>query len=106
MDSWCENLIISIYCRFAVSRIMPVADPGFSLGVGGGGGGAPPKVGVPTYFFAENCMKMNEFGPGGRRIPGAPPFIRQCVMLYFLFDLQRHTLSTEWPYCISGKKFE
>ena len=26
--------------------------------------GAPtPKVGVLTYFFAENCMKMKEFGP-------------------------------------------
>ena len=34
-----------------------------------------PKVGVLTYyfafFFAENCMKMKEFGPQGG-VPGAP----------------------------------
>ena len=31
------------------------------------GGGAPtPKVGVLAYFFAENCMKIKEFGPPGR----------------------------------------
>ena len=35
--------------------------------------GAPnPKVGVLTYFFAENCMKMKEFGPRGRASPGSP----------------------------------
>ena len=36
-----------------------VADPGFAWG--------PPtsKVGVLTYFLAENCMEMKEFGPGG-----------------------------------------
>ena len=33
-------------------------------------GGATPKVGVPI-LFAENCMKMKEFGPWGH-IPGAP----------------------------------
>ena len=27
-------------------------------------GGAPvPKLGLFSYFFAENCMKMKEFGP-------------------------------------------
>ena len=40
-----------------------VADPGFP------GGGATPEGGAPTYyfaiFFAENCMKMKEFGPRG-----------------------------------------
>ena len=30
-----------------------------------------PKVCVLTYFFAENCMKMKEFGPPWGRIPGA-----------------------------------
>ena len=31
-----------------------------------------------SFFFAENCMKMKEFGPrGGARIPGAPPWVRQ-----------------------------
>ena len=50
-----------------------VADPGFSPG-----GGAPtPKSAIIFQFFAENCMKMKEFGPpgggGGGRVPGAPP---------------------------------
>ena len=48
-----------------------VADPGFSPG------GAPtPKNAIIFQFFAENCMKMKEFGPpggGGARVPGAPP---------------------------------
>ena len=30
-----------------------------------------PKVGVLTYFLAENCMKIKEFGPGGASL--APP---------------------------------
>ena len=52
----------------------PVADPGFSPG------GAPtPKIAIIFHIFAENCMKMKEFGsPGGARVPGAPPWIRQC----------------------------
>ena len=38
-------------------------------------GGAPtPKRTIIFHFFAENCMKMKEFGPrGSARIPGAPP---------------------------------
>ena len=46
-----------------------MADPGFSPG-----GGAPtPKSAIIFQFFAENCMKMKEFGPpGGARVPGAP----------------------------------
>ena len=37
-----------------------VADPGFSPGV------APtPKIAVIFYIFAENYMKMKEFGPPG-----------------------------------------
>ena len=44
-----------------------MADPGFSPG------GAPtPKSAIIFQFFAENCMKMKEFGPGGARVPGAP----------------------------------
>ena len=45
-------------------------------------GGAPtPKSAIIFQFFAENCMKMKEFGPpgGGARVPGAPPWIRQCI---------------------------
>ena len=45
-----------------------------------GGGGAPtPKIAIIFHIFAENCMKMKEFGPlGGVCIPGTPPWIRQC----------------------------
>ena len=45
-----------------------VADPGFSPG------GAPTSKNALIFqFFAENCMKMKEFGPpGGARVPGAP----------------------------------
>ena len=45
-------------------------------------GGAPtPKSAIIFQFFAENCMKMKEFGPpGGARVPGAPPWIRQWLM--------------------------
>ena len=55
-------------------RYSSVADPGFSPG------GAPtPEIAIIFHIFAENCMKMKEFGPpGGARVPGAPPWIRQC----------------------------
>ena len=51
----------------------PVADPGFSPG------GAPtPKIAIIFHIFAENCMKMKEFGPpGGGARPWRPPWIRQ-----------------------------
>ena len=44
--------------------------------------GAPtPKFGLFCKFFAETCMKMKEFGPRrGAHVPGAPPWIRQCVI--------------------------
>ena len=45
-----------------------VADPGFSPG------GAPtPKSAIIFQFFAENCMKMKEFGPPGGGRPWRPP---------------------------------
>ena len=49
-------------------------------------GGAPtPRSAIIFQFFAENCMKMKEFGPpGGARVPGAPPWIRQCDYFYIL----------------------
>ena len=36
--------------------------------------GAPtPKLGVLTYYFAKNCIKIKEFGPrGGTCTPGTP----------------------------------
>ena len=38
-------------------------------------GGAPtPKILLFCRYFAENCMKMKEFGPPGACVPGAPPF--------------------------------
>ena len=50
-----------------------VADPGFSPG------GAPtPKIAIIFRIFAENCMKMKEFGSPGGRASLAPPWIRQC----------------------------
>ena len=45
-----------------------MADPGFSPG------GAPtPKIAIIFQIFAENCMKMKEFGPPGGRASLAPP---------------------------------
>ena len=45
-----------------------VADPGFSPG------GAPtPKIAIIFHIFAENCMKMKEFGPPGGRASLASP---------------------------------
>ena len=44
------------------------------------GGGAPtPKIAIIFHIFAENCMKMKEFGPpgGGGARPWRPPWIRQ-----------------------------
>ena len=51
-------------------------------------GGAPtPKIAIIFQIFAKNCMKMKEFGPpGGARVPGAPPWIRQCIGFEFAFD--------------------
>ena len=40
-------------------------------------GGAPtPKSAIIFNFFAENCMKMKEFGPPGGARPWHPPWIR------------------------------
>ena len=48
-----------------------MADPGLTQG------GAPtPKIAIIFQFFAENCMKMKEFGWGGRPWrPLDPPMI-------------------------------
>ena len=59
-------IILCIYVRFTNPSVCN------NIIVSGGSRiflrGAPtPKVGVLTYFLAENCMKMQEFGP-----PGAP----------------------------------
>ena len=36
-------------------------------------GAQTPNLELLCKFFAENCMKMKEFGPPGGRIPGDPP---------------------------------
>ena len=37
-------------------------------------GGAPtPKIAIIFHIFAENCMKMKEFGPPGGAHPWRPP---------------------------------
>ena len=47
-------------------------------------GGAPtPKSAIIFQFFAENCMKMKEFGPPGGgarpwRPPLDPPMVTVC----------------------------
>ena len=44
--------------------VLPVKCSGGS-GIFPRGGGVPtPKLGLFSNFFAENCMKMKEFGPG------------------------------------------
>ena len=65
--------IISRYVDYGVLLYRSVADPGFSRG------GAPtPKIAIIFHIFAENCMKMKEFGPPGGGRPWRPPWIRQC----------------------------
>ena len=61
--------------RWASGGGVAVADPGFSPG-----GASTPKIAIIFHIFAENCMKMKEFGPpGGGARPWRPPWIRQCV---------------------------
>ena len=45
--------------------------------------GAPtPKMGLFFQLFAENCMKMKEFGPPGGRASLAPPLDPPMVSFY------------------------
>ena len=63
----CMLIRIILYATL-LDLCLSVADPGFSPG------GVPtPKIAIIFHIFAENCMKMKEFGPpGGARVPGAP----------------------------------
>ena len=64
-------------CVCARVHSLSVADPGFSPG---GGGALTPKIAIIFHIFAENCMKMKEFGPpGGGARPWRPPWIRQWL---------------------------
>ena len=84
---YCVNLLTKCHLDYNNTSVLPnigakiqghkvsvaVADPGFSPG-----GALTPKSAIIVQLFAENCMKMKEFGPPGRaRVPGAPPWIRQ-----------------------------
>ena len=65
--------------------VFTVADPGFSPG------GAPtPKIAIIFHIFAENCMKMKEFGPPGGRASLAPPLDLPMV------HMRSHTLIVIW----------
>ena len=73
-----------------------MADPGFSPG------GAPtPKIAIIFHIFAENCMKMKEFGPPGGGASLAPPLgsangiVLLCLMVHFLSDESRASDSQE-----------
>ena len=52
-------------------------------------GGAPtPKIANIFQIFAENCMKMKEFGPRGGRASLAPPLDPpMCLVLMTEMDL-------------------
>ena len=68
-----------------------MADPGFSPG------GAPThKIAIIFQIFAENCMKMKEFGPRGARVPGAPldpPMKRwHDISYYTMLTLEIHSM--------------
>ena len=58
--------------------VFSVADPGFSPG------GAPtPKIAIIFHIFAENCMKMKEFGPpGGGARPWRPPLDPPMILVF------------------------
>ena len=59
-----------------------VADPGFSPG------GVPtPKSAIIFQFFAENCMKMKEFGPPGGVHPWHPPLDPPMQIVWILTAL-------------------
>ena len=75
-----------------------MADPGFSPG-----GGAPtPKSAIIFQFFAENCMKMKEFGPpGGGRASLAPPL--DPPMINITKETKGKKVVAEMPtFCVVG----
>ena len=64
-----QNFILTIFCDESSYNVftLPVADPEFSPG------GAPtPKSAIIFQNFAENCIKMKEFGPPGGERPWHP----------------------------------
>ena len=65
-----------------------MADPGFFRG-----GYASSQKSYYFSFFAENCMKMKEFWPPGRR-PWRPPLDPPMVMDYFFLQVHTHVIKT------------
>ena len=61
-----------------------VADPGFSRG----GALTPKSAIIFLFFFAENCMKMKEFGSPGRRASLAPPPLDPPMEIMASYDLK------------------
>ena len=54
--------------KYHEHKRIAVADPGFSPG-----GASNPKIAIIFQIFAENCIKIKEFGPpGGRESLAAP----------------------------------
>ena len=64
---WADNPPVQCMLGYG-QQAGAVVDLGFSPG------GAPtPKIAIIFHIFAENCMKMKEFGPPGGRASLAPP---------------------------------
>ena len=82
-------------------RLEAVADKGvFTKGE------PTPKVGVLTnyfaIFFAQNCIKMKEFGPQGDARPWRPPpLIRQWEGILNKYRLDLSTTDYQWYFCYS-----
>ena len=73
-----------------------MADAGFSPG-----GGAPtPKVGVQTYFLAENCMKTKEFWPPGGHASLAHPPLDPPLEVVPIGTVSQGRLA--WPELVLG----
>ena len=57
-----------------------MADPGFSQE------GVPtPKIAIIFQIFAENCMKMKDFGPLGGHMSLASPLDPPMIFMYWQF---------------------
>ena len=62
-----------------------VADPGFFRG---GCANSQKCYYFSSFFFAENCMKMKEFGPPGRRASLVPPPLDPPMEIMASYDLK------------------
>ena len=76
--SQCNILIHHHFPVHIIGIYNAVADPGFSSG------GANSQSGCVNLFVDENCMKMKEFGPGGRpwHAPLGSPNAIKCPFVH------------------------